>query len=161
MDIELLKKKYTLTNSTVSFVGHAYAREVRQVFLDGHLKVVKVEYRGDREMYQGDKESDFNNQESIRTFDHLAFVSLRENCQIEVRIRDGEGLTGRDMGLRSIFTLEGSWWLLGFTVERIEHNWYKHTNKLVALEELKRLEARRQEVEAQVLAGTYVVEEEA
>jgi hypothetical protein len=158
--IATLVKKHQILGHSRTLYGHKYARSVRALFMEGRLELLKVTDR--RSFKCKDREIDLNCVESIRTYDELCKVDLHQDLTVTLRVEESTiSLSAHNPRPRADFHLKGDWWAIssgersGFA-SLIETEFIHHAEAIrqdeVRAAELK----RRREIEAALLAGTYV-----
>lgn len=156
--LDVLVQKMTLSGCRPVLYGHAYAVSVRRLYLENRLRLVSV--ADFRRIKREDDETDLATPASICTYDELVTVRLNEDQTVTLYIKESTvSLNSHPSVPRANFTLSGDWWAInkygeGFS-QSIERAFNHYTEHLLAVEEDLRLKARRREIEAQVLAGTY------
>jgi hypothetical protein len=171
-EIDILIKKYELSERRVCVTSNECAREVRKLALEGAFEVTKVEKHQNIYWYS-DKHLDFiGSDESISTFNDFVDVTLtrdwwdgkerpHEYFVVVSVYKSGSELSTREgRRLNRTFTLKGEWWRIEALRARIEYNWEMFTLDQLEIEEGRAREARRKEIAAGILAGTYEVNKE-
>jgi hypothetical protein len=163
IQIELLKRKREIAKLGLLTVnGHKFASLVRKLYIDKHLTLIRVEDQS-RNLARP-FELDFNNSESIRTYDDLIKCTLNEDYTISVWVREGtESFRSTPSRPRAVFHLSGKWWMAegldrGF-VEEIENGFTRYAIGLRELEELSAKAHRVKCIEQELLGGVYVLPE--
>lgn len=102
----------------------------------------------------------------LMTYSDCAFVHLRtdseshEPTHLEIVIHNGALLDGHCQEKRCSFDLSGPWWTIKPIQDQIRRNFRTMAVAHVDLESETRRQRRADEIEAQMLAGTYKIVED-
>lgn len=156
--VQRLVRKVSAIGHYPSLYGHAFARSARELYLHGRLQIVSVADL--RSFKRQDDETDLSTPASICTYNELVTVSLNKDFTVTVFIKESMvSLRAHPSQPRVNFTLSGDWWAINNgsegLPEAIESAFSSHAARLFAHEEVLRKQKRCEEIEAQLLSGTY------
>ena len=156
--LRVLTQKLQIIGHLPALLSQAYARSVRQLYLEARLKLVSVTDM--RSFKRDDDETDLAAPASICTYDELAMVVLNKDLTVTLFIKEGtRSFYPQPSVPRVNFTLSGDWWAINKNGEgfphAIEAAFKRYAAVLFEKEEEERKRKRCIEIENQLLVGTY------